>query len=78
VRFDPGASPNLTVYDHATRTNAQPAVYTPGDAYMNELRYFIYCIQNDQDLAECPPESARDSLALLARIRDAILQEEQK
>jgi predicted dehydrogenase len=77
VRFDPGASPSLLVYDQADRQNAQPAVYTPGDAYFNELQYFINCIQHNQDVVECPPESARDSLALLARIRQAILQEEQ-
>ena len=52
---------SLTVYDDPDRLHALPANYTPGDAYFNEIQYFIGCVQNNQEPAECPPESARDS-----------------
>jgi predicted dehydrogenase len=78
VRYDPGRDPALTVYDDAAHMNEQPAEYVPGDAYLNEIQYFLHCIENDQDPVECPPESARDSLILLDRERAVIDNEEQK
>jgi predicted dehydrogenase len=74
VRLDPERSPSLVVYADAEHVNEQPADYEPGDAYLNEIRYFVECVQNNQELAECPPESARASLALLGRERESIVQ----
>ena len=78
IRFDPDKTPALAVYDSINQQNEQPAGFTPGDAYLNEIQYFLECIQNNQDPLECPPESARDSLVLLARERAVIDSEEKK
>jgi predicted dehydrogenase len=78
LRYDPGREPALTIYNDANHLSEQPAEYIPGDAYFNEIQYFLNCIQNDQEPLECPPESARDSLIILARERDMIDTEEHK
>lgn len=78
VRLDTDKTPVLTVFDDPHKLNPQPAVYTHGDAYFNEIQYFIHCVQSDEEPADCPPESARDSLVLLNRERTAIDQEENK
>jgi predicted dehydrogenase len=78
LRFDPGAATPLVIYDDARRLHEVTAACPPGDAYLNEIQYFLNCVQQDQEPVECPPESARDSLVLLDRIRDAIQQEEHK
>ncbi len=72
LRLDPDKTPSLRLYDGVDRQIERPAVYPPGDAYLNEIQYFVECVKNNQDLLECPPESARESLALLARERAAI------
>ncbi len=77
IRYDPGQAPSLVVYDDPDQVKEQPVDYPAGDAYLNEIEYFIHCVQNDQDPAECPPESARDSLLILARERAIIDHEEQ-
>lgn len=75
VRLDTDHTPTLTVYDDPARLNACAADYEPGDAYLNEIQYFIDCVREDRQPDECPPESARDSLLLLERERAAILEE---
>ncbi len=75
LHFDGNRSPALAIYDDPGQKNEQPANFTPGDAYYNEIAYFINCVQNNQELAECPPESARDSLILLEQERTMIDQE---
>ncbi len=75
ARLDSDGS--LIVYDDPDRLNAQPADYLHGDAYYNEIQYFIQCVQNGQEPDECPPESARDSLILLNKER-AIIEQEAK
>jgi predicted dehydrogenase len=72
VRQDTDKTPSLSVFDGPDRQVEHPAQYIPGDAYLNEIKYFLDCIKNNQDMLECPPESARDSLALLVRERSAI------
>ncbi len=76
VRLDPTKTPAPLVYDNTEQLNEQPATYTPGDAYLNEIEYYVNCVKNNQDLLEGPPESARDSLALIARERAIIDHEE--
>ena len=75
LHYDGNRSPALAVYDDPRQINEQPANFTPGDAYYNEIEYFIDCVQNNQEPAECPPESARDSLILLEQERTLIDQE---
>ncbi len=78
MRLDPDKTPSLMIYDDDSGQNGRPAVYTPGDAYLNEIVYFIECVRGNRDPVECPPESARDSLVILARERAAIDSEGKK
>jgi predicted dehydrogenase len=78
LRLDPEKTPSLTIFTDAAQTVQQPALYTPGDAYLNEIQYFVDCVQNNQNPVECPPESARQSLVLLAEERDLIDRLEEK
>ncbi len=76
LRYAPGAAVPLVLYEDAGRVQPQPVACPAGDAYLNEIQYFLNCVQQNQDPHECLPESARDSLALLGRIRAGISQEE--
>jgi predicted dehydrogenase len=73
VRLDPDKNPSIQIFDHVETIQEKPAEYTRGDAYLNEIQYFINCIEQDKEPLECPPESARDSLLLLEKIRASIL-----
>ncbi len=64
VRLDPRLDPAVTVYADPVKANGQPAEYVKGDAYFNEIAYYVNCIETGAPPAECPPESARDSLWL--------------
>ena len=64
IRLDPRLDPAPMVYSDLTKTNGVPADYVKGDAYYNEIAYFVDCVANGKPPAECPPESARDSLML--------------
>jgi len=65
LRFDGRGDPPLQVYDDLQRVSARPAEIEPGDAYYSEIAYFLDCVENDAPLAECSPESTRDSLRLI-------------
>jgi predicted dehydrogenase len=65
VRCDGRGDPPLLVFDDLERVNGRPADYEPGDAYLNEIAYFCRCVQESRPPDECPPESARGSLALI-------------
>lgn len=65
LRFDSRADPALQVYDDLQRVNAHSAELEPGDAYYNEIAYFLEAVENDTSLAECTPQSTRDSLRLI-------------
>jgi predicted dehydrogenase len=65
LRFDSRADPALTVYDDLQRVDGHPAALEPGDAYYNEIAYFLGAVENDTPLAECTPESTRGTLRLI-------------
>jgi hypothetical protein len=65
--YDGRADPTLTVYDDLTRTSPRPAEFEPGDAYLNEIAYFLDCLERGVEPERCPARSARDSLALVGR-----------
>ena len=67
LRYDGRGDPTLTVYDDQTQANPQPAEFEPGDAYLDEIAYFLDCIEQGIAPDRCPARSARDSLALVAR-----------
>jgi predicted dehydrogenase len=67
LRYDGKNDPPLTVFDDLTRTNGHPAEYKRGNAYYNEIAYFCRCVETGTPPTECPPESARGSLALIER-----------
>jgi predicted dehydrogenase len=65
LRFDGRNDPALLVYDDLKRIDAHPAEIEPGDAYQNEISYFLDCVERDVAPAQCLPESTRDSLRLI-------------
>ena len=67
LRYDGKADPHLVVFDDLLQVNGRPAEMEPGDAYYNEIAYFVRCVETGTPPAECPPESARGSLALIER-----------
>lgn len=65
LRYD---GQDLVAFEGSARVDPQPVTAVqPGDAYLNEIAYFLNCIERDLPLTECPPESARDSVALVHR-----------
>lgn len=67
LRFDSRNNPTLVVYKDAVQAKAEPAEYEQGDAYYNEIVYFLECVEKGEPPTECPPESARDSLGLVGK-----------
>ncbi|NLS76542.1 MAG: Gfo/Idh/MocA family oxidoreductase [Chloroflexi bacterium] len=64
-------APTLTLY----RPGAEPATpedFESGDAYVNEIRYFADCVASGQAPTRCPPQEARDSLALALKEKESI------
>lgn len=55
----------LTVFDDPGKVASHPADVAPGDAYLNEIAYFLHCVETATPLAECLPESVRESVALV-------------
>ncbi|MBN1876154.1 MAG: Gfo/Idh/MocA family oxidoreductase [Anaerolineae bacterium] len=55
----------LQVFNNLAKVEASPADYTPGDAYRNEIAYFLKCVEDNVPPAACTPESTRDSVALI-------------
>ena len=78
IRYDSNKTPVLAVYTDPERIDEQPVAYEPGDAYLNEIQYFLDCVRDDREPLECLPESAQASLALLGREREAINTRETK
>jgi predicted dehydrogenase len=67
VRYDGRGKPTLTVYDDLQQSRGSPAEFEPGDAYYNEIAYFVDCVEKGCAPDRCPACSARDSLALVER-----------
>jgi predicted dehydrogenase len=67
LRYDGKSDPPLTVFDDLVHVNGHPAEYERGNAYYNEIAYFCQCVATGALPSECPPESARGSLALIER-----------
>jgi predicted dehydrogenase len=70
IRFDSRSDPTLQIYDDLAQ--GRPAEYQKGDAYTNEIAYFLNCVAKGEPPAECPPESARDSVRLVKKELAAI------
>jgi hypothetical protein len=65
LRFNSRADPALQVYDDLQRVDAHPAELEPGDAYHNEIAYFVDAVEHDTPVTACTPQSTRDSLRLI-------------
>ena len=65
LRFDGSQDPTLLIFDDLAEVKGRPAEFEAGDGYYNELVYFLDCVATGQPPTRCPPESARDSLALV-------------
>jgi len=64
-------SPTLTLYRNGEKSGTHPQ-FEPGDAYTNELRYFLDCVAKRKSPERCLPQSARDSLALIFKEQESI------
>ena len=67
VSYDPKNEVALQVFDDPDQVSGGPAEYEKGDAYLNEISYFVKCVENDEPPAECAPESVRESLGLVRK-----------
>lgn len=67
IRADPRLTPGVQVFDDMKKAEGRPAEFDNAtDAYYNEIAYFLDCVAKSSAPAECPPQSARDSLGLLS------------
>ncbi len=62
IAYDAG---KLTLFTNLDRIEEIPAVYEPGDGYLNEIRYFLDCVGQGVGPELCAPTSTRDSLTLI-------------
>ena len=65
LRFDGRNDPPLQIFDDPQEVKGRPAEVEQGDAYYNEIAYFLECVRTGSPTDECPPQSARDSLRLV-------------
>ena len=57
----------LQVYDDMEKVDAKSVDYERGDGYLNEIAYFLRCVEAGIEPAECLPKSTRDSVRLIER-----------
>ncbi len=71
LRFNSSQTPTLTIYREG---GSQPEHFgAPArDAYYNEIRYFLDCVAQGTRPQICPPEQARNSVALIFSARASI------
>jgi predicted dehydrogenase len=62
LRYEDGELRCLT---GTTELESDIPPYETGDAYLNEIAYFLGCVDADTDPLRCTPESTRDSVALI-------------
>jgi len=67
VRHDCTRQPLLEVLGEPDAGIDRFAGYTEGDAYANELTYFLGCVERNAPPEECLPESARESMRLVEK-----------
>ncbi|MGC9399974.1 MAG: Gfo/Idh/MocA family protein [Anaerolineae bacterium] len=67
LRFDLHQAPTLQLFDDPDDVNMRPLDVEPENAYYNEIDYFLDCVAHGRLPQQCPPASARDSVALVHR-----------
>ena len=69
--FDTGfiryAAGKLTMFDNAEQVVETALTDVTGDGYLNEIAYFLKCVEDDTVPEVCLPSSTRDSIALIAQ-----------
>lgn len=55
----------LRRFTGATEVESDVPPYETGDGYLNEIAYFLRCVENDTAPVRCTPASTRDSVALI-------------
>ena len=61
---DSGRTPSLIIYRQGAAQPESPNLGTR-DAYYNEIRYFLDCVLTGSEPKRCPPQEARNSIALI-------------
>lgn len=70
VIYDLQSDPTLTVFPRTVEPE-MPAV-PPADAYAEEIRYFLRCVQEGVPVDECPPEESLRAVEIVeAEVRSA-------
>ncbi len=65
LRFDLHQKPTLQLFDDPGEISMHPIKVEPDNAYYNEIDYFLTCVAHGRLPEQCPPTSARDSVALV-------------
>ncbi len=69
LTYDKGT---LTLFEDPDRAEPTTPDYEPGDGYLNEIAYFLNCVETGSQPTACLPASTRDSLALIDAELEAI------
>ncbi|HEY89035.1 MAG TPA: Gfo/Idh/MocA family oxidoreductase [Thermoflexia bacterium] len=67
LRYDSTHDPTLQLFTNRAEVRAEAVAVPVGDAYYHEIDYFVTCLEQGRAASECPPRSARDSVALVQR-----------
>ncbi len=62
----------LEVFDSLEKVQKKVPDYEPGDAYLNEITYFLRCVEEASPPLACMPASTRESVALIQQELDKI------
>jgi len=57
----------LTVFEDRDHVTGKVPDYPQSDAYLNEIAYFLHCVEAGEPPTRCHPRSVRDSMALVAQ-----------
>lgn len=74
LRFDSAAQPTLTVYRPGRAPESPTGL--EGSAYLQEIRYFVSCVQRREQPIHCLPASSRHSVALIEATRASLQRHE--
>ncbi|MHB1354957.1 MAG: Gfo/Idh/MocA family protein [Anaerolineae bacterium] len=75
VRMDSSTKPVLAVY-HVDKTEPEYPLFDGPDAYTNEIAYFGERVSSKTPPLRCPPQEARNSVAIIMAAKESIAKRE--